>query len=47
MNEEEKLNFYIEKLRVLALEKLEDKKTTALQALQQSLHYIEGEMKGY
>mgnify|MGYP006899557902 CR=1 FL=1 len=47
MSEEEKLLFYIEKLKVLSVEKLKDSKTSAIEALKQSLHFIEGEMKGY
>lgn len=47
MNEEEKLTIYLERLKILSLEKLEDKKTTALTALKEALNYIEGEMIGY
>lgn len=46
MSEEEKLKFYLERLRILASEKLENK-TTAIQALKESLNIIEGELIGY
>jgi len=46
MNEEEKLKVYLERLKVLAEEKL-DNKVTAIQALKESLNIIEGEMTGY
>jgi len=46
MNEEEKLKFYLERLKLLAEEKLTNK-TTALQALKESLNIIEGELIGY
>jgi hypothetical protein len=47
MNEEEKLKVYLERLQKLALEKVKEKKITAIAALKESLHYIEGEMTGY
>jgi len=47
MNEEEKLRHYLEKLKVLAEEKLGVKDKTAIQALKEALNYIEGEMIGY
>lgn len=48
MNNEELLNLYLEKLRLLTLETLEEKeKLTVMEALKKSLIYIEGEMKGY
>jgi len=47
MNNEELLTLYLEKLRLLALEKLEEENMTVLEALNQSLIYIEGEMHGY
>jgi len=46
MNEEEKLKVYLARLKVLAEEKLENK-TTAMQALKESLNIIEGELLGY
>ena len=46
MSEEEKLRVYLERLKVLAEEKLSGKKT-AIQALKESLNIIEGEMLGY
>lgn len=47
MSEEEKLKVYLEKLKVLAYESIQDKNTTAFQALKKALNYIEGEMTGY
>lgn len=47
MNEEEKLTFYLEKLKILALEKLKEDQKSAIKALKESLHIIEGEMRGY
>ena len=47
MNEEELLNLYLEKLRILALERLNQKDISVVDALKASLIYIEGEMKGY
>ena len=47
MNDKEKLTLYLERLRVLALEKIEDEKKDAMSALKESLHIIEGEMLGY
>ncbi|QSZ41186.1 hypothetical protein GJV85_03345 [Sulfurimonas aquatica] len=47
MSEEEKLLYYLEKLKVLSLEKLEDKNKSAIEALKESLNIIEGEMIGY
>jgi len=46
VSEEEKLKVYLERLKILAQEKL-DQKTTAMQALKESLHIIEGELLGY
>ena len=47
MNYEELLNLYLEKLRILSLEKLNTKNLSVLEALQESLLYLEGELKGY
>ena len=47
MNEEELLNIYLEKLKLLSLERLQEKNISVIQALKESLNYIEGEMKGY
>jgi hypothetical protein len=47
MSEAEKLTIYLEKLKTLSFEKLEEKNTTAIQALKEALNYIEGEMIGY
>ena len=47
MNQEELLNLYLEKLRVLSLEKLEDNKRSVIEALKESIVYLEGEMQGY
>ncbi len=47
MNEEELLNIYLEKLKLLSLERLQEKNISVIQALKESLNYIEGEMRGY
>ncbi len=47
MSEAEKLTVYLEKLKRLSFELLQEKDITAIQALQEALHYIEGEMIGY
>ncbi len=47
MSEEERLRVFLDKLSKLAFEKLHDKNISAMQALKESLNYIEGEMKGY
>ena len=47
MNEEEKLAFFIQRLKELSMEKLKVNNTTALQALKESINYIEGEFLGY
>jgi len=41
LNEEEKLRVYLERLRILAEEKV-DNKTGAMQALKEALHIVEG-----
>ncbi|CAA6800217.1 MAG: Unknown protein [uncultured Sulfurovum sp.] len=48
MNNDELLNLYLEKLRQLAKESLEDKKAlSVMEALKQSMIFLEGEMTGY
>lgn len=47
MSEEEKLTVYLERLKILSYEYLQEKNTTALQALKEALNYVEGEMIGY
>ena len=47
MNKEELLSLYLEKLRMLTLEKLNEENITVMEALKKSLLYIEGEMQGY
>jgi len=47
MNKEELLQQYLEKLRVLALEKLESQEMSVIEALKTSIIYLEGEMQGY
>jgi len=46
MSEEEKLNFYIEKIQALAQQHLKEK-SCAMQALKKAVNYIEGEYTGY
>lgn len=47
MHQEELLALYLEKLRLLATEKLTEENISVLEALKASLKYIEGEMQGY
>lgn len=47
MNKEELLNIYLEKLKLLSLERLQENNISVIQALKESLNYIEGEMQGY
>lgn len=47
MNQKELLDLYLEKLRLLCLEKLQDNNTSVIEALKSSLIYLEGEMQGY
>jgi len=47
MNQEELLNLYLEKLRVLCLEKLSEEDVSVMEALKASIVYLEGEMQGY
>jgi len=47
MNQEELLDLYLEKLRVLCKEKLEESNVSVIEALKESILYIEGEMQEY
>ena len=47
MNKEELLALYLEKLRLYASEKIEEKDISVLEALKASLLYLEGELSGY
>ena len=47
MDQEELLNLYLEKLRLLCKEKLEEKNLNVMEALKESIAYLEGEMQGY
>jgi hypothetical protein len=47
MNSEELLDLYLEKLRLLALEKIEENNLSVIEALKESIVYLEGEMQGY
>lgn len=47
MNSEELLDLYLEKLRILSLEKLEEGNLSVIEALKASITYLEGEMQGY
>ena len=47
MNQEELLNLYLEKLRLLCTQKLEEKEISVIEALKESIIYLEGEMQGY
>jgi len=48
MNQEELLNLYLEKLRLLALEKIEhNSDLRIIDALKEAIIFLEGEMQGY
>ncbi len=47
MSEEEKLKLFLHRVNIIALEKLDDKNKSAMQALKEALHMIEGEFVGY
>jgi len=47
MDKEELLSLYLEKLRILTLEKINEENITVMEALKKSLLYLEGEMQGY
>jgi len=48
MSQQELLNLYLEKLRLLALEKLEhNSDLSTIEALKEALIFLEGEMQGY
>jgi len=47
MDNEELLNLYLEKLRLLTLEKLNETELSIVEALKKSIIQIEGEMSGY
>ena len=47
MNQEELLDLYLEKLRVLCNEKLEGSNISVMEALKESIVYLEGEIQGY
>jgi hypothetical protein len=47
MKNKELLNLYLEKLRLYSEEKLEAKDISILDALKESLLFLEGEMRGY
>jgi len=47
MNQEELLDLYLEKLRLLCSEKLKESNISVIDALKESILYLEGEMQGY
>jgi len=47
MDQTELLDLYLEKLRLLALEKMEEDNLSVIEALKASILYLEGEMQGY
>ena len=47
MQQEELLNLYLEKLRLLCTEKLEEKNLSVIEVLKESIIFLEGEMQGY
>lgn len=47
MNQEELLNLYLEKLRMISIEKIKEDKLSVIEALKESIVFLEGEMQGY
>lgn len=47
MDQKELLDLYLEKLRALCNEKLEDSNISVIEALKESILYLEGELQGY
>ena len=47
MNNDELLDLYLEKLRTLCKEKIEEENLSVIEALKASITYLEGEMQGY
>ena len=47
MNPDELLDLYLEKLRVLSKEKIKEENLSVMEALKESIAYLEGEMQGY
>lgn len=48
MDQEELLTRYLEKLQLLCLERLEEERgLSIIEALKESIRYLEGEMQGY
>lgn len=47
MDQKELLDLYLEKLRLLALEKLNEENIGVIDALKDAIVYLEGEMQGY
>ena len=47
MNQDELLELYLEKLRVLCKEKLDERNLSVIEALKESILFIEGEMQEY
>ncbi len=47
MNNNELLDIYLERLKTLSLERLDDNNISVIEELKASLNYLEGEMKGY
>ena len=47
MNEKEKLQIYIKELEKLAIERIEDRNISAIDALREALNFVEGQFQGY
>ena len=47
MSEEELLRVYLQRVSQIALERLREQDIRALDAIQEALHYLQGEMQGY
>lgn len=47
MDNEALLELYLEKLRLISLEKLNEKDISVLEALKEAIIFLEGELSGY
>ncbi|MBN2816931.1 MAG: hypothetical protein JXQ67_09620 [Campylobacterales bacterium] len=46
-SQEQNLQIYIEKLHIIALERMQERGLSPIEALKEAINVIEGEMKGY
>ncbi len=47
MNESEKLKIYLEKIKEIATYAVQNNNSSAIDALKEAIHFVEGEMIGY